>query len=146
HDWDDPDWSILDDRRGVLPDFPLDVLSEKTQALVKRTAQGAGVTPAHVAIPLLGIASSLIGTARRVQATTSWLQPTTCWTVIVGFSGTGKTPGINVTRRTLNQVERLRRDSVAEKQRAHDSKREEAEATRKNWQKQVKEAIEAGLP
>src|SRR5262245_2079151 len=23
HDWDDPDWSILDDRRGELPEFPL---------------------------------------------------------------------------------------------------------------------------
>jgi hypothetical protein len=27
HDWDEPDFSILDDRRGELPAFPLDVLS-----------------------------------------------------------------------------------------------------------------------
>src|SRR5262249_22414296 len=27
HDWDSPDWSILDDRRGELPEFPLDCLS-----------------------------------------------------------------------------------------------------------------------
>jgi hypothetical protein len=26
HSWDAPDWSILDDRRGELPDFPLDCL------------------------------------------------------------------------------------------------------------------------
>jgi hypothetical protein len=29
HDWENPDWSILDDRRGNLPDFPLDCLGGK---------------------------------------------------------------------------------------------------------------------
>ena len=32
HDWDDPDISILDDRRGELPDFPLDALSPSWQS------------------------------------------------------------------------------------------------------------------
>jgi hypothetical protein len=27
HSWDDPDWSVLDDRRGDLPEFPVDTLS-----------------------------------------------------------------------------------------------------------------------
>ena len=48
HDWNDPDWSILADRRGTLPEFPLDVFSKKITVLVRRTAQGAGVTTAHV--------------------------------------------------------------------------------------------------
>jgi hypothetical protein len=29
HTWESPDWSILDDRRGELPDFPLDCLGKK---------------------------------------------------------------------------------------------------------------------
>ena len=28
HTWEDPDWSILDDRRGDLPDFPMGALSD----------------------------------------------------------------------------------------------------------------------
>ena len=28
HSWDDPDWSILDDRRGDLPEFP--IVSQKS--------------------------------------------------------------------------------------------------------------------
>src|SRR6516225_6034144 len=59
HDWDAPDWSILDDRRGELPDFPLACLPAPVRAWVKRAADGAGVTVAHVAVPALGIASSL---------------------------------------------------------------------------------------
>jgi hypothetical protein len=34
HDWDAPDWSILDDRRGELPEFPLDYLSSPVRAWV----------------------------------------------------------------------------------------------------------------
>src|SRR6516165_10664543 len=99
HNWADPDWSILDDRRGDLPEFPIDTLPVPWQRWVERAAHGAGATPAHVVVPLLGIASSLIGTARRVMASRSWTQPMTTWTALVGFSGTGKTPGIDATKR-----------------------------------------------
>jgi hypothetical protein len=142
--FDDPDWSILDDRRGELPELPLEVFSEKIQQLIRRTAKGAGVTSAHVAAPLIGIVSGLIGTARRVKATSSWLQPLTCWTVVVGFSGTGKTPGLNVTRRVLKEVERLNKAADDERKRRHETKKAEADAARKKWQTDVKEGVEKG--
>src|SRR5262245_10965883 len=145
-DWDDPDWSVLDDRRGDLPEFPIDELSEPIRVWVKRAALGAGVTIAHVAVPAIGIASSLIGTARRIKATRSWLQCSTCWTAVVGFSGTGKTPGIDTIKRPLSQIERDRKNEIAELRRKHDAKAEQAKAARKRWQKQVEEAIEAKLP
>ena len=146
HDWDDPDWSILDDRRGTLPEFPLDVLGAKLQALIKRTAQGAGVTTAHVAVPMLGIVSSLVGLSRRVKATTSWLQPMTCWTALIGYSGTGKTPGINVTKRAVKQVERDSKGSDDAKRLAHETRKESATAVRDKWKKAVKDAIENNVP
>jgi hypothetical protein len=79
-----------------------------------RSARGAGVTPAHVAVPLLGIASSLIGTARRVRACRPWSEPLTMWVAVIGFSGTGKTPGMDVTRRVLSLIERGRKQKIAE--------------------------------
>lgn len=146
HDWDDPDWSILDDRRGQLPEFPIHLLNPKAQNLIDRTARGAGVTPAHVAVPFIGILSSLLGTARRVRATSSWLQPMTCWSTVVGYSGTGKTPGLNVTKRCLKQVERDGKNADDAKRRAHETKKESASATRAAWQKAVKDAIEVNRP
>jgi Protein of unknown function (DUF3987) len=143
HSWDDPDWSILDDRRGNLPEFPLDALSIPCQEWVTRAADGAGATPAHVAVPLLGIASSLIGTARRVMASRSWTQPMTTWTALVGFSGTGKTPGIDATKRALSQIECDRRSKVAELQRAHEGRVEAAKAARAQWKKDLKRAAQA---
>jgi hypothetical protein len=144
HTWEFPDWSILDDRRGELPHFPLDCLSAPVREWVERAARGAGVTPAHVAVPTLGIASSLIGMARRVKATSSWISPMTCWTAVVGASGTGKTPGIDTIKRALAQVERNNRNKVSELQRKHEAKAEAAKAARKQWQKQVEEAVAAG--
>src|SRR6476469_1998852 len=55
HSWTDPDLSILDDRRGDLPDFPIDTLTEQWQRWLERAAHGAGVTAAHVVVPLLGV-------------------------------------------------------------------------------------------
>src|SRR2546423_108720 len=52
HTWDDPDCSVLDDRRGDLPEFLIDTLSVPCQGWVERAAHGAGATPAHVAVPL----------------------------------------------------------------------------------------------
>ena len=140
--WTDPDWSILEDRRGDVPEFPLDTLSKACADWVARGAQGAGTTSAHVAVPLLGIASSLIGTAIRVQASRSWTEPMTLWTGIVGFSGTGKTPGIDVTKRALAQIERDRKSKVSELRCAHEARKETAKAARKKWKAEVQKTVE----
>ena len=142
HSWDDPDWSILDDRRGELPDFPMSTLSDPCRVWVERAAHGAGATPAHVAVPLLGIASSQIGTARRVSASRSWTQPMTTWTAVVGFSGTSKTPGIDATKRALSQIERDRRSKIDELRCAHEGRVEAAKAARASWKKEVESAAE----
>src|SRR5262245_23682218 len=119
-DWREPDWSLLDDRRGTLPEFPLDVLTDEWRSWLKKAAHGAGVTPAHVMVPLLSIASSLIGTARRIRASSSWSEPFTNWTCVVGFSGTGKTPGLDVSRRALAAIQRSRKHKVGELRKAHE--------------------------
>jgi hypothetical protein len=144
--WDDPDISLLDNRRGALPDFPLDVFSPVLQEVIKRTSKGAGVTPAHVAVPFIGITSGLIGYSRRVMATTSWCEPATCCTALVGYSGTGKTPAMNVTRKALRAVERLQKDKEEKRKRDHETKRTRAKAEYDNWKAKVEEAVEAGRP
>ena len=143
--WDDPDISILDDRRGVLPEFPLETLSAKCREWVERAAHGAGVTAAHVAIPLFGIASGLIGTARRVQASRSWTQPCTLWAAVVGFSGSGKTPGLDTVKRALAMIERTQKAKITDMQRKHEAKVEAAKAARALWKKQVEKAASGAV-
>lgn len=143
--WPHPDWSIFDDRRGQLPEFPAGVFSDPCRDWIERAALGAGVTIAHVAVPLIGIASSLVGTARRVKASTSFTQPLTCWTVTAGFSGTGKTPGIDATRRALTQVERNRQTKIAEMRREHEGKIERAKAVRAAWKEKLQQLADQAV-
>jgi hypothetical protein len=143
--WEEPDYALLDDRRGELPDFPVEALPASLRDWLLRSARGAGVTPAHVAVPLLGIASSLIGTARRVRACRSWSEPLTMWVAVIGFSGTGKTPGMDVTRRVLSLIERGRKQKIAEMQREHDTRAQKAKAEKKKWEEAVAEAVKAKL-
>ena len=110
-----------------------------------QAAHGAGVTAAHVAVPLIGIASSLIGTARRVQAARSWTQPCTLWAAIVGFSGSGKTPGLDTVKRALAMIERTQKAKITDMQHAHEAKVEAAKAARALWKKQVEEAASGAV-
>jgi hypothetical protein len=141
--WSAPDFSLLDDRRGDLPDFPAEVLSAPTQRWLEKAAHGAGVRPDHVMVPLLSVASSLVGNARRIKASRGWSEPLAVWTAIVGHSGTGKTPGIEVTSRALSRVEKSRKSKIGELQRQHETKAVAAKAAEKKWKAEVAEAIEA---
>ena len=110
--WEEPDWALLDDRRGELPDFPVEALPASLRGWLLRAARGAGVTPGHVAVPLLGITSSLIGTARRVRACRSWSEPLTMWVALLGFSGFRRGSGSVVDTPTMRRavVEHLFQD------------------------------------
>jgi hypothetical protein len=142
--WDDPDISILDDTRGEdLPEFPLQVFSKNCGDWVERAAYGAGVTVAHVASPLLGIASSVIGTARRVQASRSWSQPCTIWTAVIGYSGSGKTPGLDSVRIPLASVERGLKDKIAGARQSREAEIEAAKIARTIWKKKLEDTVGA---
>jgi hypothetical protein len=113
---------------------------------IDRASIGAGVTFAHVAVPLLSIASGIIGTARRIRPSRGWSEPLSLWSALVGFSGTGKTPGIGVTKRALTEIERNRKEKLSALQREHETRAEAAKAAHKKWLEDVEEATAAGLP
>jgi hypothetical protein len=69
----------------------------------------------------------------------------TCWVSTVGFSGTGKTPGIDATKRAAALVEQNRKQKIAELRRAHETRRETAKALRSAWQKQLSDIKADGV-
>lgn len=81
-----------------------------------------------------------------MQATRSWQQPITCWTCLVGASGSGKTPSLDVVKRALSVVERSRKEDNAARQLAHETRIERAKAALKKWKEEVAAAVEAGQP
>lgn len=141
HSWEDPDTSLLDDRRGVLPIFPFEVLkSSGLKEWAEQAARGSGTVVDHVMVPLLGIAGGLIGASRRVQASKTWTMPMTLWTAVVGFSGTGKTPGLDVSRVALDVVEHDHQAENQAKQKDYEQQRDIAKVAREVWKAAVKKA------
>jgi hypothetical protein len=141
--WENPNLEVLEDNRGILPEFPTDLLDPEWGDYVERAAPSAGVTAAHVAVPLIGIISGVIGCTYRVKATRAWSEPCAIWCAVVGYSGTGKTPGIDVSKRALAFVEKERRDKIADLQREHETRAEAAKAAQNKWKQEVEDAIEA---
>jgi hypothetical protein len=146
HSWVTPDESLLEDRRGELPEFPCDVFPLPLSSWLLRATGGAGVRIDHIVIPMLGVASSLIGKARRVQASTSWIEPTTLWTCIVGQSGDRKTPGLRVILRALDRIEEENSPQQREAEHAHLLRAEKAKAALKAWRKACQQALTAKPP
>ena len=63
--WDDPDVSLIDDRRGELPEFPLGIFNDDWQEWIETAAHGAGVTVGYRrdAVALRGRRTDRHGTA-----------------------------------------------------------------------------------
>src|SRR5262249_30468244 len=119
-------------------------LSPDWRRWLQDAAYGAGVLPDHVFVPLLTVASTLVGASRPIRASRSWPEVMALWTSVVGLSGAGKTPGLNVAMRGLAAIERARKGKIAELKRAQDSRAETAKAAAKKWRKEVAAAVEEG--
>jgi hypothetical protein len=143
---DDPDISLLDDRRGQLPEFPVDVLTPAWQEWLERASHGAGVRLEHTAIPLLGIASSLIGCSRRVCASRSWSEPMTLWTCVVADSGDRKTPGLRAVVRTLDLIEKINEPKVSEQRLKHETRIQRSKEISKKWKEDREAALKETPP
>jgi Protein of unknown function (DUF3987) len=141
--WEAPDESLLEDRRGTLPQFPHDVFPSRLSDWLSRASRGAGTLIDHIAVPMLGVTSSLIGKARRIQASASWIEPTTLWACVVGHSGDRKTPGLKVITRALDQIEAENAPHYSDANAAHQTRVERAKVEMKRWKRDCEEAINA---
>jgi Protein of unknown function (DUF3987) len=139
--WEAPDESLLEDRRGALPEFPADIFPPRLSGWLDRASRGAGTLVDHIAVPMLGVASSLIGKARRIRASSSWIEPMTLWTCVVGDSGSRKTPGSRAITRTLDRIESGNQPQHREAHAAHRAQIEKATAELRHWRKQCEKAV-----
>jgi uncharacterized protein DUF3987 len=142
--WEAPDESLLEDRRGVLPEFPCDVFPPGLSDWLSSASRGAGTLIDHVAVPMLGAASSLIGKARCIQASSSWVEPLTLWATVVAQSGDRKTPGLRVITRALNRIEAENAPIQAAASVKHMARVEKAKVAMKRWRKECAEAVNKG--
>jgi hypothetical protein len=105
--WGEPDMGVLRLRRRPPPALPLEVFGDTWSRWLSDAAAAAACPVDYVAGPLLASVSTLIGHARWAQAWAGWSEPPHLWMVVVGDSGTGKSPGADcLLRDVLPEIER----------------------------------------
>ena len=91
--------------------FPVDALPEPLSSLVAEAAAAIGCDEAYLSLPILTVAGAAIGTTRRLELKAGYAAPPILWTVIVGESGTAKTPALSAVLDPVRQHEaRLREE------------------------------------
>jgi len=76
--------------------FPVDALPEPIRSFVIEGAAALGCDPSYIALPLLAALAAAVGNSRRIGPKRGWSEPSVLWTVVVGWSGTLKSPAIDL--------------------------------------------------
>jgi Protein of unknown function (DUF3987) len=120
--WPELDVSILEEKRGAVPPFPLDLLAQPWRDWVSDTASSAGAPTDYVVQAVLAALAGLCGAGVAVRITPVWSEPLVLWQAVVGEPSSGKSSALASTRRLL--------DSIEAERRVHDDVRQEAHAER----------------
>jgi hypothetical protein len=120
--WPEIDLSILEEKRGAVPPFPLDLLPQPWRDWVSDTASSAGAPTDYVVQAVLAALAGLCGAGVAVRITPVWSEPLVLWQAVVGEPSSGKSSALASMRRLLGSIEAERR--------VHDDVRQEAHAER----------------
>ena len=86
--------------------FPVEVLPSAMARLVKESADSIGCDMANVALPLLTVFGAAIGNTHRLRLKDGWDVPPLLWSVMIGRSGSGKSPGWKAAINPLVAIQR----------------------------------------
>lgn len=86
--------------------FPLDSLPYVARSYIRQGAAALGCDPAFVALPVLAVIASTIGNTRFIRLKRTWTEPPIVWTLIIGESGTLKSPAQDLAVLYLYRVQK----------------------------------------
>src|SRR5262249_43929484 len=95
--------------------FPVEALPNPVRQYVAHSAHTLACTPAYDASPALAVCASSIGNSRVIQLKRGWQEPSVIWAVIVGDSGTLKSPAY---LKAVGHLFAVQRQRIAEHRKA----------------------------
>jgi DNA polymerase-1 len=108
-------------------DFPVEALPATLAEYVRQAAAALGCDPAYPALPALAAVASAIGASRSVRLKRGWDEPCVVWSLIVGDSGSLKSPAF---ARAVSPLFRLQQRLLLEFHQADDEYRRDLEAAK----------------
>jgi uncharacterized protein DUF3987 len=110
--WPDFDVSLLDNGRGAVPAFPIDLMPQPWRDWLADAARTAGAPVDYVVQALFAAVAGVCGTAAQVRVTPDWTEPLVLWQALVGTSSSSKSPAIARIKRVMGTLEAEQRASA----------------------------------
>ncbi len=85
--------------------FPTDVLPKPVADFIHQGARALGCDKSYIALPLLTMLAAAVGNSRRIRLKRTWCEPAMIWAVVVGESGTLKSPAHDLATKPIYQVQ-----------------------------------------
>jgi hypothetical protein len=85
--------------------FPTDVLPMVPATFIREGAAALGCDASYIALPLLAAMAAAVGNTRRIRLKRDWCEPCVIWTIIVGDSGTLKSPALDLALEPMRKVQ-----------------------------------------
>ena len=111
--------TLLEDGRGLVPGFTLDVFPPQWARWIEDSAESAGTPIDYVAQGVLAAVSAVCGAGVMAQVSTAWAEPLVLWQALVGWPSSGKSPALAAVRRLLGDIEHGLRDGDGERRNRH---------------------------
>jgi hypothetical protein len=83
--------------------FPINALPEPIRTYVRRASGAIGCDPAYIGTAILPTLAGAIGNRRQIILKRGWVEPAVLWGVLVGDSGTLKSPAIDAATRHVRR-------------------------------------------
>ena len=115
--------------------FPTDLLPDPIGEYIRTAAGSIGCCESFVALPMLAAMASAIGNSTRLAIKMNWHEPAILWTVIVGESGSAKSPALEVALRPLRKRQHAAMREHAKAMRDHEAAIVEFERDLTDWKK-----------
>ncbi len=109
--WPGIDVSLLDNGRGAVPPFPIDLVPQPWRDWMADKARAAGAPVDYVAQAVLAAVAGVCGAGAEVRITPDWSEPLVLWLTLLGPSSSGKSPSLARVRGLLATIEAEQRAS-----------------------------------
>ena len=122
--------------------FPVEVLPDCLRTFVEAAAAATGTDFAFAALAALVVVAGCVGNRVAAIVKSGWVEPAVLWGVLVGRSGTTKSPVLRIVQRPLLEIYKAERHEFEEALREHQREVERYKTRRREW----KESQQGGPP
>lgn len=115
---------------------PVDALPSPVATFIAEGAAALDCDPAYLLTPMVALLAGLIGNSIRLSLKSTWQEPAVVWSVLVGESGSMKSPAIDLVTGPVHRIQADLMHDYGDRMRAYMLAKSEHEEVMRAWAKE----------